>query len=184
MARRRWWERPRLWGVEASEQERRVSWLELFSDLIFVVVIAELAHYLAGHLSWSGLLGYGLLFVAAWWSWIGGTVYNERFETQDMSYRLFTFLQLLTVACLAIFVHNGLGAGSVGFALAYAANRALIIALWLRGGWHTPLFRPISNRYAVGFASRWRSSPPRSSCPRRGASSCGVSGSPAISARR
>src|SRR5690349_10702387 len=154
MATRQWWERPRLWGTGPgeAEAERRVSWLELFSDLIFVVVISQLAHYLAVHLSWSGLVGYGLPFVAAWWAWIGGTVYNERFETEDLSYRFFTFLYLLTIAGLAIFAHDALGTLSVGFALSYAANRALIIALWLRGGWHAPTFRPVSNRYAVGFA--------------------------------
>jgi low temperature requirement protein LtrA len=154
MATRQWWERPRLWGSAAADAhaERRVSWLELFSDLIFVVVIADLAHYLAEHTTWSGLLGYGLLFVAGWWAWIGGTFYNERFETQDVSHRLFTFLQIITVAGLAIFAHDGLGTNSAGFALAYAANRVLIIVLWLRGGWHAPLFRPVSNRYAIGFS--------------------------------
>ncbi len=68
MATRQWWERPRLWvgSPEGDEvTERRVSWLELFSDLVFVVVIAELAHYLAGHISWGGVVGYVLLFVPA-----------------------------------------------------------------------------------------------------------------------
>jgi len=105
MATRQWWERPRLWGAEATAEERRVSWLELFSDLIFVVVISQLAHYLAGHLSWSGLLGYGLFFVAAWWSWIGGTVYNERFETQDLSYRLYTIPATLARRARRTVVH-------------------------------------------------------------------------------
>lgn len=134
---RQWWERPRLWqeGTHGDEgAERRVSWLELFSDLVFVVVIAELAHYLEGHISWGGVFGYALLFVAAWWAWIGGTFYNERFETYDLSYRLFVFAQLIPIAGMAIFAHDGLGATSAGFALSYAAVRALITILWLRGG--------------------------------------------------
>jgi low temperature requirement protein LtrA len=150
MATRQWWERPKL-RVDI-EEERRVSWLELFFDLVYVVVIAQLAHALSEHVSWSGVATYILLFLPMWWSWIGGIVYNDRFETYDLSYRLITFLLMLPVAAMAIFAHDGLGATSVPFALAYVANRMLIIFIWLRGGYHNPIFRPVSNRYAIGFS--------------------------------
>src|SRR5262249_10531707 len=130
---------------------RRVSWLELFFDLVFVVVIAELARYLAGHVSWSGVIHYVLLFGPAWWAWIGGTFYNIRFETEDLSYRLFTFLLMLPVGAMAIFAHGGTDT-AVGFALAYAIARTIVVVLWVRGGWYAPAFRPVSNRYAVGFS--------------------------------
>ncbi len=147
--RRVWWERPRLRVGE--EDERRVSWLELFFDLVFVVIVSQLAHILAQHVSWDGLATYSLLFVAAWWTWIGGTFYNERFETHDISYRLFVFLQILAVAGMAVFAHDGTGKLSEEFALSYIAARVLIVILWARGGWHNPLFRPVSNRYVAGF---------------------------------
>ncbi|MBC8075096.1 MAG: low temperature requirement protein A, partial [Chloroflexales bacterium] len=131
--------------------ERRASWLELFYDLVFVVVVAEVAHYLAEHVTPVGVLGYALLFLAVWWSWISGTVYTDRFETMDISYRLIVFLQMVPVAAMAIFAHDALGEGGPQFALAYVAARLLIIALWLRAGWHNPSFRPVSNRYAAGF---------------------------------
>ena len=35
-----------------------------------------------------------LLFGPVWWVWMGGTYYNSRFESGDISYRLLTFLQL------------------------------------------------------------------------------------------
>lgn len=152
MAKRQWWEKPRLRTDEEEERERRVGWLELFYDLVFVVVVAELSHSLAEHVSFEGALGFMLLFIPVWWIWIGGTFYNERFETHDVSNRIIVFLQMLPVAALAIFAHDGLGETSVGFALAYAAGRVIIILMWLRSGWHEPLFRPVSNRYAIGFA--------------------------------
>ncbi len=151
MAKRQWWAKPRLRTDEEEERERRVGWLELFFDLVFVVVIAELSHSLAEHISIEGVIGFILLFIPVWWIWIGGTFYNERFETHDVSNRLFVFLQMLPVAALAIFAHDALGETSTGFALAYAAGRVIIIILWLRGGWHDKRFRPVSNRYAVGF---------------------------------
>lgn len=148
----RWWQAPRLITAESAEEERRVSWLELFFDLVFVVVVSQLAHFLGAHLSLMGVLGYGLMFLPAWWAWVAGTLYNARYETHDVSYRLFTLLQMAPVAALALFVHDGLGETSAPFAVTYALIRVLIILLWGRAGWHNPLFRPISNRYTIFFA--------------------------------
>ncbi|MBE7470819.1 MAG: low temperature requirement protein A [Anaerolineae bacterium] len=151
MTKRQWWAKPRLRTDEEEDRERRVGWLELFFDLVFVVVVAELSHSLAEHISLAGVIGFILLFIPVWWIWIGGTFYNERFETNDVSNRVFVFLQMLPVAALAVFAHDALGETSTGFALAYAAGRVIIITLWLRGGWHDQRFRPVSNRYAIGF---------------------------------
>lgn len=151
MARRIWWQVPQLRTDEDEHRDRRASWLELFFDLVFVVVIAELAHHLSEHVTLQGLAEYVLLFIPVWWTWIGGTFYTERFETSDVSYRIFTFLQMLPVAAMAIFAHEGLQYSSA-FALSYAASRVIIIFLWLRAGVHAPSFRPVTNRYAVGFS--------------------------------
>lgn len=149
MARRQLLQRPQL---RVGEEARRVSWLELFFDLVFVVVISQLAHHLAAHVSLSDFLAYALQFLAAWLLWIAGTYYNERFEAYDLSYRVFVFLLMLPPAALAVFASQGLDKASAQFALAYAAGRVLIIALWLNGGYHNPSFRPVSNRYAIGFS--------------------------------
>src|SRR3712207_6228412 len=106
MVGRQWWERPELRSDVDGSRERRVDWLELFFDLVFVVVIAELAHSLATHVSLAGVASYALLFVAAWWVWIGGVFYTERFETFDISIRLFTVALMVPVAAMALFVHD------------------------------------------------------------------------------
>ncbi len=151
MEARRWWQRPRLRTDEEEGRERRVSSLELFYDLVFVVVISELTSYLAHDVSLGGVLGFVLLFIAVWWVWIGGTFYTERFETQDLSYRAFTFLDMLPIAAMAVFARGGLGETSAGFALSYAAARALITFMWVRGGYYDRAFRPVANRFGVGF---------------------------------
>lgn len=146
-----WWQTPRLLLAEDDHEERRVSWLELFYDLMFVVVIAELAHYLAEHPTPQGFLTYSLLFIPVWWVWIGGTFYNVRFETQDISFRISTLLQMIPVGLMTLFIHDGLGDTSIPFALSYLAARLIITGLWFRAGRHTPLFRPVTNRFVVGF---------------------------------
>jgi low temperature requirement protein LtrA len=149
---RTWWRPPLLRTDEDEGRERRTGWLELFYDLVFVAIVAELSHVIAAHPGPESVAHFAILFVAAWWMWIGGTVYNDRFETDDVSHRLVTLLQMLPVAAMAFFAHDGLGADSTGFALAYVGGRVVIIAMWLRGGYHNPSFRPVSNRYALGFS--------------------------------
>ena len=54
------WQPPRAHGE--IEAERRVSFLELFSDLVYVVVIAQAAHELAGSVSLRGYLEFLIVF--------------------------------------------------------------------------------------------------------------------------
>ena len=61
--------------------ERHATWLELFFDLVFVLAIAELAHYLHDHLTPGGFLGFAFLFVPVWSAWMGFTYYADLFES-------------------------------------------------------------------------------------------------------
>jgi low temperature requirement protein LtrA len=149
---RLWWHKPELHTDEEQGRERRVSWLELFYDLVFVVMIARLSHYLAYHVGLEGTLSYLLLFIPVWWVWISGTIYNDRFETYDVSYRLIVFLQILVVGAMSIFIEGGTGKHADAFAWSYAAARLLIVLMWWRGGRHNPSARPVTNRYVTGFS--------------------------------
>lgn len=152
MARRSWWQKPTLRTDEDEGRDRKVGWLELFFDLYFVVVIAELAHYLAGHVSWSGLGEFIFLFLPVWWIWIGATYYIERFETEGIENRLIVFAQMIPIAGLAVFAHDAMGETSVGYALSYAVSRTFHTVLWWRGGIHDRQFRPVAKRFVLGFS--------------------------------
>ena len=98
MIKRLWWQIPQLRTDEDREIERKVSWLELFFDLYFVVVIAHLSHGLAKHISWAGIGEFVFLFIPVWWVWIGAAYYIERFDTEGIEHRLFVFLQMVPIA--------------------------------------------------------------------------------------
>lgn len=143
---------PRLRIGEDSEEERRATWLELFYDLVFVVAVSQIAHNLKEDVSLTGLLKFVVLFIPIWWSWIGTTFYANRFDSDDVAHRLLVGLQMLTAAAMAVNIHNGLDESSPGFALAYALGRVVLVIEYVRAGIHIPLARPLTNRYAVGFA--------------------------------
>lgn len=145
------WSKPSLRTDEDFEIHRAVTWLELFFDLVFVVVIARLAHNLAGDVSPHGFLVFFLMFIAVFWVWNGAVYYVERFESEGLEMRLFTFIVIIFVAGMAIYSHHGLEENYAGFALSYLGARAVNIGMWLRAGLHVERFRPISNRFVAGF---------------------------------
>ncbi|MFN6496300.1 MAG: low temperature requirement protein A [Nostoc sp. DedQUE01] len=143
---------PRLRIGEETQEERHATWLELFYDLVFVVAVSQLAHNLKEDISLSGLFGFIVLFIPVWWSWIGTTFYANRFDSDDVGHRLLIGVQMLTAAAMAVNIHHGLGESSPGFALSYALGRAVLVIEYVRAGIHIPSARPLTTRYAIGFA--------------------------------
>jgi low temperature requirement protein LtrA len=126
--------------------------LELFFDLVFVAVVAQLSHRLAEDPSPGMAFRFGLAFLPVWWAWIGSTIYLDRFETDDASQRLAIFLLMISIAGMAVFANEGLQEEGSGFAIAYVLTRGWTGVLWLRAGHHNPPARPVTHRYALGIA--------------------------------
>jgi low temperature requirement protein LtrA len=148
-----WFQPPQLRIGEGIEEEsRRATWLELFFDLVFVVAVSQVAHYLRDHVSIMGVLGYVALFLPLWWAWIGATFYANRFDVDDIGHRLLTGVQMLGIAAMAVNVHQGLGASSIGYALSYVLVRIILIFQYLRAAWHIPSARSLALWYAIGFS--------------------------------
>jgi Predicted membrane protein len=127
----RLWQKPRL---ISDDKPRMESWLELFYDVTFVAVVAALAKRLADDISWMGFIEFVFLYIPVWWAWFGSTMYNNRFESDDASHRIFTFLKMLPVGGMAITVQGALEEYAVGFALSYIGARLILVYLWYRAG--------------------------------------------------
>jgi len=153
MHRRILWQIPSLHSEGNSDEHRKVTWLELFFDLFFVVGISQLSYALLGHIGPSRLWAYALLFIPLWWTWISFTVYQERFETEGLEQRVFTFLFMVPVAGMAVYARDALGVSANGFAGSYLAGRILVVFLWGRAAVHNPRFRRVGWVYVSGFST-------------------------------
>jgi low temperature requirement protein LtrA len=142
---------PKLRREECEEEDRKVTWLELFFDLIFVVAIAQLAHNFHEDFSLGGLAKLGILFIPVWWCWIGAVFYDTRFDNDGLVDRLITLLQMAIIASLAANIHHGLSTSAVGFILSYVAFRGILICQYLHAGYHVPQARLLTNWFAMGF---------------------------------
>ena len=151
MARRKIWHIPSLRKDEDEGKHRSVSWLELFFDLFFVVVIARIAHNLAADVTAHGMLEFFASFFPVWWIWIGATYYFERFETTGLDNRIFTFLLMIPVAGMAIFSHHALTSNFDFFVGSYILARIIISFLWGRATFHDKEFRSVGIVFTSGF---------------------------------
>ena len=144
------WQRPRAHGE--IEAERSVSFLELFYDLVYVVVISQAAHHLAGHVSIRGYTEFAIVFALIWIAWVNGTLYYELHGREDGRTRTFVFLQMGILALLAVFTGDAAGPSAVPFAVVYAVF--LVVMTWL---WYTirrhdrPEYMAVTARYLTAM---------------------------------
>lgn len=146
------WQRPTLRTDEDDAKERKASWLALFYDLIFVAVIARLADTLAHSITANGVMIYIISFIPAWWIWVTATYYNERFENNDASHRIFTFLQMIPLALLACTIADAFGEHSRTFALSFATLRIIHVIMWLRVKNIDRLTEKAAYRFGAGYS--------------------------------
>lgn len=147
------WQKPQLRLDEEENKHRKVGWLELFFDLFFVVVFAQIAHHLGQDISVHGVLEFTLFFVPAWWVWVTDTYHKERFETEGLENRVYTFAMMVAITGMAVSAGHGLTVSFTGYASAYLFARFLTTLMWIRGGIHHSEFRPVAKRITIGFAA-------------------------------
>jgi low temperature requirement protein LtrA len=156
--RRRWLRPPQLRTLDAEQDERHATWLELFFDLVFVISIAEVVHSLEDYRTLADFAGTAGLFVAVWWAWVGYTVYADRFDTDDLLHRVLVLAGMLAVIAMALSLHDALHGGSARFALTFVAVRGIVLVLNARARRHAAPARPLLNLYLAAFsvgASLW-----------------------------
>jgi low temperature requirement protein LtrA len=134
------------------DEMRRATWLELFFDLVFVAAVSQLANALAAQPTTARFFEFLGLFVPVWWAWMGFTFYANRFDTDDLVYRLLMLAAMFGVAVLATTIPSVFQGETHGFPLAYIAVRLVLVALYARASRHVPEARTLTNTLLVMFS--------------------------------
>ncbi|MFF0267497.1 low temperature requirement protein A [Kribbella sp. NPDC004536] len=148
--------RVRMSARPIDEPHRVSSQLELLFDLTFVVAVAavteQFAHTIsAGH---AGVLPFLQVFFAIWWAWMNFTWFASSYDTDDVTYRLLTMVQMAGVLLLAAGVPAAADHGDyLLMTCGYLVMRLGLISLWLRAGIEDPASRRTAFRYAVGIGA-------------------------------
>ncbi len=120
--------RPRPHG--AVIEDRIVSNLELFYDLVYVAVIGQAAQRLSEDISARSVAEFAVVFTMLWLAWLNGSLYIELHGREDGRTRLLVFAQMCLLALLAVFTGTAATRGGAAFALAYAMLLALMTWQW------------------------------------------------------
>ncbi|HEY5369752.1 MAG TPA: low temperature requirement protein A [Hanamia sp.] len=99
-----WWGAPKKFST--LKAERKISWLELFYDLVYVIAISTITHYVAQQFSIDALLDYFYMFVIIFWGWLNGSMYHDLHGTDGLRTKLMTLWQMVIVAALVITLHS------------------------------------------------------------------------------
>ncbi|MET7482146.1 low temperature requirement protein A [Streptomyces sp. NPDC005538] len=149
--RRQLWRPPRPHGEQP--RERVVGPLELFYDLVVVVLVAQAAHHLAGDLAWHGLGLFAAVFALVWIAWLNGSLHHELHGREDARGRSTFLLQILVLVPLGAFIPEAGGARGAAFAVDAGVLFGVLALLWLlvsRGD--SPEFRRPSALFVTGTA--------------------------------
>jgi low temperature requirement protein LtrA len=114
-------------------QHHRVTYVELFFDLVFVFAVTQISHTLLKDFSPQGLLHITLLFLAVWWAWVFTAWVTNWLDPDQPPVRILLFLLMLAGLVLSTSLPEAFGARGLVFAIAFAAIQAgrSAVTLWL-----------------------------------------------------
>jgi low temperature requirement protein LtrA len=128
------WQAPRAHGEIL--RDRSVGPLELFYDLVVVVLVGQAAHHLSQHLTPAGLGEFAAVFAVVWIAWFNATLHHELHGREDVRARN-TFLgQILLLVPLGAFIPAAGGVNGRAFAIDSALLFGYVALLWWRAGRH------------------------------------------------
>jgi low temperature requirement protein LtrA len=143
--------RPRRRGPVLREEER-VTPLELFFDLVFVLALTQCTALMAAQPTWSGLARGMLVLCVLWWSWVGYAWLTSVLEPEEGGVRIAIFVAMAAFLVAALCVPGAFGDDALLFACAYGIVRAAHIALFRLAGRDDPALRQSVAGLAVSTA--------------------------------
>jgi low temperature requirement protein LtrA len=119
---------PRLTAV--LREGERVTPLELFFDLVFVLAITQCTALMAAQPTAEGLAKGLLILGLLWWAWVGYAWLTSVIDPEEGTVRLAMFGAMAALLVAALCVPHAFGDRAVLFACAYTVVRAGHIVLF------------------------------------------------------
>ena len=130
-------------------EEARVTALELFFDLVFVLALTQCTALIAGTPTWSGLVQALFVLAVLWWSWGGYAWLTSVVDPEEGAVRIAMFAAMAAFLVAALAVPHAFGDDALVFACAYGVVRVAHIWLFTMASRDDPGLR----RSVTGLAS-------------------------------
>jgi low temperature requirement protein LtrA len=124
-------QRGAMFRTIVPNQHSRVTYAELFFDLVFVFAVTQLSHTLLGRFTPEGALQVTLLFLAVWWVWVYTSWITNWLDPEKTPVRLLLFALTLGGLVLSTSIPQAFESRGLWFAAAYAAMQVgKTVFLW------------------------------------------------------
>jgi low temperature requirement protein LtrA len=133
-------------------EDERVTPLELFFDLVFVLAITQCTALMAHDTTWEGLAKGLLVLGVLWWSWVGYAWLTSVVDPEEGLVRLTILAAMAALLVAALCVPTVFDDTAAIFAVAYLVVRSAQIALFLIASRGDPALRKSVLGLAVGTA--------------------------------
>ena len=107
---------------------KRVSWVELYLDLVFVLAVAQLAHLIVAEPEMRSVWVALGLFATLWWTWVGFAVLYNRHGVEELAPRLLFLAGSVPAGVAAVAIDGAAAGDSTVFALSLAVTRVVLAA--------------------------------------------------------
>lgn len=127
--------RTNLLRIRHGHDHSRVTFVELFFDLVFVFAVTQLSHTLLERPTALGFAQTMLLLLAVWWVWIDTSWATNWLDPQTAPVRLMLFAMMLAGLVLSTSIPHAFDSSGPAFAAAYVAmqvGRCLFVMWCLR----------------------------------------------------
>lgn len=131
----------------------RVTPLELFFDLVFVLAITQCTALMAHHPTWDGVAQGLLVLGVVWWAWVGYAWLTSVIDPEAGAVRGVIFVAMAAMLVAALCVPDAFGHLGLAFALAIGVFRACHIALFVLASPDDPDLRRSVTGLAVSTAA-------------------------------
>jgi low temperature requirement protein LtrA len=133
-------------------EEERVTPLELFFDLVFVLAITQCTALMAATPTWAGLARGLLVLGVLWWCWVGYAWLTSVVDPEEGFVRIVIFAAIAALLVVSLCVPEAFDDAALLFACAYGIVRAAHIALFVIVGRDDPGFMRSTLGLAGGTA--------------------------------
>jgi len=121
-----------LFRANLPHQHSRVTYAELFFDLVFVFAVTQISHTLLGHFTPLGVLQTTLLFLAVWWVWVYTSWITNWLDPEQTPVRVLLFALMLGGLVLSTSIPQAFESRGLWFATAYASMQVgKTVFLWI-----------------------------------------------------
>ncbi|HEU5142152.1 MAG TPA: low temperature requirement protein A, partial [Solirubrobacterales bacterium] len=132
--------------------DERVTPLELFFDLVFVLAMTQCTALMAHDPTWPGIAQGLLVLGVLWWTWVGYSWLTSVVDPEEGAVRLAIFGAMAALLVVSLCVPRAFGELALTFAVAYGVVRVGQIALFHIASRDDPALRHSVNGLAVGTA--------------------------------